>query len=43
MVHIGDDVFPGFCACEDPGSGVLDILKPIQGFARHPEGVARAR
>ena len=32
----GGDVLPGLGAGEDPGSRVLHILEPIQGFGREP-------
>ena len=32
----GDDVLPGLGAGGDPGSRVLHILEPIQGFGREP-------
>ena len=30
------DVLPGLGAGEDPGSRVLQILEPVQGFGRQP-------
>lgn len=35
VVQSGGDGSPGFGACENPGSGVPDVLKPIHGFAGH--------
>ena len=32
----GGDVLPGLGAGEDPGSRVLHILEPVQGFGREP-------
>ena len=32
----GGDVLPGLGAAEDPGSRVLHILEPVQGFEREP-------
>lgn len=31
------DVLPGFCACEDPGSRVLDTLESVLGFIGQSE------
>ena len=31
-----EDVLPGLGACEDPGSRVLHILEPVQGFGKEP-------
>ncbi len=31
------DVLPGLGASENPGSRVLDILEPVQGFAGNPK------
>ena len=30
------DVLPGLGTCEDPGSRVLHILEPVQGFGKEP-------
>ena len=32
----GGDVLPGLGAGEKPGSRVLDVLEPLQGFAGNP-------
>lgn len=37
-VHeVDSDVLPGFGVCQNPGSRVLYVLVPVQGFAGHPE------
>ena len=36
MDESGGDVLPGLGSGEDPGSRVLHILEPIQGFGREP-------
>ena len=36
MDESGGDVLPGLGAGEDPGSRVLHILEPVQGFGREP-------
>ena len=35
-VESGREVLPGLGAGEDPGSRVLHILEPVQGFGREP-------
>ena len=37
MNESGGDVLPGFGVGENPGSRVLYILEPVQGFAGNPE------
>ena len=37
MNESGGDVLPGFGVGKNPGSWVLDILEPVQGFTGNPE------
>ncbi len=37
MGESGADVLSGLGVGESPGSLVLQVLEPVQGFARHPE------
>ena len=37
MNESGGDVLPGFGVGKNPGSWVVDILEPVQGFTGNPE------
>ncbi len=37
MDESGGDVLSGLGVGENPGSLVLQVLEPVQGFARYPE------